>query len=161
MEDKIKFAKEFERYGATLYIEIGMKAENMITKKLFYSLARQEIEHLEAIENFVLTGDYKAAEEIKVEEEIKDFFNSLKERSKTENHIDGYKTALEIEKKGYAQYEKFYRETKDEKEKRLLKFLIEQEKAHIEAIVNVYSYITQTGDWFEQEESKIWNWMNI
>jgi len=161
MEDKIKFAKEFERYGATLYIEIGMNAENLITKKLFYSLARQEIEHLEAIENFVLTGEYKAVDEIKVEEEIKDFFNSLKERSTAENNIGGYKTALEVEKKGYSKYEKFYREAKDEREKRFFKFLIEQEKAHIDAIVNVYSYLTQTGDWFEQEESKIWNWMNI
>ncbi|HOK56185.1 MAG TPA: ferritin family protein [bacterium] len=161
MENGIKFAKEFEKHGANLYIEIGMKSENLITKKLFYSLAKQEIEHLEIIENFVLSDDYKTEKTEMIEEDLKEFFTSLKEKNKIESNIDGYKMALEIEKKGYLQYEKFYNEVKNEKEKRLFKFLMEQEKSHIEAIINVYSYLTETGDWFEKEESKIWNWMNM
>ncbi|HOL22657.1 MAG TPA: ferritin family protein [bacterium] len=161
MEDKIKFAKEFEEYGAMLYINTGMKSENLITKKLFYSLAKQEIEHLEAIENFVVNRAYPGNKEETVEKEIKEFFDALKEKSRIEKQTDGYKTALEVEKKGYLQYEKFYKEAKDEKEKQFFKFLMEQEKSHIDAIVNVYSYITQTGDWFEKEESRTWNWMNL
>ncbi len=161
MEDKIKFAKDFEKYGAVLYIDIGIKSENLITKKLFYSLARQEIEHLEAIENFVVSRAYQGNKEETVEKEIKKFFDELKKKNRIERQTDGYKTALEVEKKGYLQYEKFYNEAKDEKEKQFFKFLMEQEKSHIDAIVNVYSYITQTGDWFEKEESKMWNWMNL
>ncbi len=161
MEKGIEFAKEFEKNGANLYIELGMKAENLITKKLFYSLARQEIEHLETIENYVLTQNYKKSEELSIEEEMKIFFTNLKEKEKLETQLDGYKIALEVEKNGYSNYEKFYKEAKDEKEKRLFKFLMEQEKSHMEAIINVYSYLTETGDWFEKEESKVWNWMNM
>jgi len=161
MEKGIEFAKEFEKNGANLYIELGMKAENLITKKLFYSLARQEIEHLETIENYVLTQNYKKSEELNIEEEMKIFFTNLKEKEKLETQLDGYKIALEVEKNGYSNYEKFYKEAKDEKEKRLFKFLMEQEKSHMEAIINVYSYLTETGDWFEKEESKVWNWMNM
>ncbi|MGB9677072.1 MAG: ferritin family protein [Candidatus Ratteibacteria bacterium] len=161
MENGIKFAKEFEKYGANLYIEIGMKAENLITKKLFYSLAKQEIEHLEIIENFVLSGDYKTEKGEIIEEDLKKFFTEIKEKNKLESNIEGYKMALEVEKKGYSQYEKFYSETENERERKLFKFLMEQEKSHIEAIINVYSYLTETGDWFEKEESKIWNWMNM
>ena len=161
MEKGIEFAKEFEKNGANLYIELGMKAENLITKRLFYSLAKQEIEHLETIENYVLEKNYEKFEQQNIEEEMKGFFNSLKEKQKTENQIDGYKIALEVEKNGYSHYEKFYKEAKDEKERKLFKFLMEQEKTHIDAIVNIYSYLTETGDWFEKEESKIWNWMNM
>jgi len=161
MENGIKFAKEFEKYGANLYIEMGIKSENLITKKLFYSLAKQEIEHLETIEKFVLSGDYKTEKSEMIEDNLKKFFTELKEKNKIESNIEGYKMALEIEKKGYFQYEKFYKEAKDEKEKKLFKFLMEQERLHLEAIINVYSYLTETGDWFEKEESKIWNWMNL
>ena len=161
MEKGMKFAKEFEKNGTNLYIELGMKAENLITKKLFYSLAKQEIEHLETIEDYFLTKNYEKPEELDIEEEMKRFFSNLKEKEKTETQLDGYKIALEVEKNGYSHYERFYKEAKDEKEKQLFKFLMEQEKSHIDAIVNIYSYLTETGDWFEKEESKTWNWMNM
>ena len=161
MKKGIEFAKEFEKNGANLYTELGIKAENLITKRLFYSLAKQEIEHLEVIENYVITINYAKLEEQNIEEEMKEIFYSLREKNKAETQLDGYKIALELEKDGYSHYEKFYKEAEDENEKELFKFLMEQEKSHIDAIVNIYSYLTETGDWFEKEESKIWNWMNI
>lgn len=161
MEKGINFAKEFEKNGANFYIELGMKADNLLTKKLFYTLAKQEIEHLEAIENFVLSRSYEIKKEEKIEEEIKKIFMELKEKSKTENQLKGYETGLELEKKSYSHYEKLYKEAVDEEEKKLYKFLMEQEKEHIESIVNVYSYLSGTGDWFHKEESRVWNWMNL
>lgn len=163
MDKWIEFAKNFEKEGVCLYTELGIKAKNYLTKKLFYTLARQEINHIEEIENFLLSKDYKKIEKIEeVENEIKEFFDGFKNSiEKSETQIDGYKIALEMEKKGYDQYEKFYKEAKDEKEKKFLNFLLQQEKSHIDAIINVYSYITNTSDWLEKEESKIWNWMNL
>ncbi|MCS7227846.1 MAG: Mur ligase family protein [Endomicrobia bacterium] len=43
MEDAINFAKIFEKEGVDFYIELGMKAYNLITKKLFYTLTYFEL----------------------------------------------------------------------------------------------------------------------
>lgn len=161
MKNGISFAKELEKEGVNFYIELGIKAENLLTKKLFYTLAKQEIEHIITLENFILLNEYKTNKEEKVEEEIKNFFYEIKEKSKTENQLQGYQTALELEKKSYVQYEKLFSSAKTDEEKKLYKFLMEQEKEHMEAIINVYSYLSETADWFQKEESKVWNWMNL
>lgn len=161
MKNGISFAKELEKEGANFYIELGIKSENLLTKKLFYTLAKQEIEHIITLENFILLNEYKTNKEEKVEEEIKNFFYEIKEKSKTENQLQGYQTALELEKKSYVHYEKLFSSAKTDEEKKLYKFLMEQEKEHMEAIINVYSYLSETGDWFQKEESKVWNWMNL
>ncbi|MCX8082875.1 MAG: rubrerythrin [bacterium] len=163
MKEGIFFAKEFERNGVIFYLEKGMRAENIITKKLFYTLAKQEIEHLEAIENFIISGRYDTyRDNVKeVEFEIKKFFESLEEKDRLEKQLEVYSMALNMEKHGYSQYEKFYNEAVNEKEKKFFKFLMGEERKHIEALVNVYSYISETDDWFHKEESRVWNWMNL
>lgn len=163
MEKSMKFALEFEKNGAIFYINMGLKAGNIITKKLFYTLAGQEIEHLENIESFIINEQYNKVErnEDEVENEIRSFFGSLNKKNRLEHNLDVYNMALEMEKKGYLQYEKFYNEAKNEKEKEFLKFLMAEEKKHMEAIINVYSYLSETDDWFQKEESKVWNWMNL
>ena len=158
----MKFALEFERNGAKFYIDMGIEAGNILTKKLFYTLARQEIEHLEAIEKFLADGNYEKQEGSKeVEQEIKNFMKDLTDERKIETQLQVYEMALDMEKKGYIQYEKFYKEAKDEKKKEFFKFLMNEEKKHIDAIVNVYSYISNTEDWLQREESNVWNWMNL
>lgn len=161
MENGINYAKAFEKHGANFYIELGMKADNLITKKLFYTLAKQEIEHLETIENFILTGNYVIIENLKIERELREFFEKLEEKTKVETHLQGYETALELEKKSYNHYKTLYDNADNEKEKILYEFLMKQEKEHIEAIVNVYTYLSETENWFQREESKVWNWMNL
>ncbi len=68
---------------------------------------------------------------------------------------------MEMEKKGIKAYNDFLNQTDNEAEKKFFVRLIEEEKKHLEALENVYSYITATGDWLKDEESKTWNWMNI
>ncbi|MCM8762489.1 MAG: hypothetical protein NC929_04145, partial [Candidatus Omnitrophica bacterium] len=136
--NKISFAKEFEKNGAKFYIDMGLKTENIITKKLLYTLAKQEIEHLEAIENFIIKGQYlEKGKDRDIETEMKYFFRGLKRKDKVEDKLQVYSIALEMEKKGYLQYEKFYSEATDEKEAEFFKFLMGEEKKHIDAIVNV------------------------
>lgn len=161
MENMINYAKEIEKEGANFYIELALKADHLLTKKLLYTLSKQEIEHLEAIEEFLTLGKYEIKYESKIEDEMKKFFSDIKEKSKIETQLNGYEVALELEKKSYLLYEKFYNSAKNEQEKKLYEFLMNQERQHIEAIVNVYSYLSETGDWFQKEESRIWNWMNL
>ncbi|MBN1445494.1 MAG: ferritin family protein [Candidatus Omnitrophica bacterium] len=162
-----EFALDFEKRGTLLYLELASKAKNSLSKNLFYTLAQQEIEHAKRIDAFYTASGkelpaviYKNIE--RIEEEIKTFFQKIKETEMpAEKNIDGYKTAMELEKEGYRAYEGFYRESKEDKERQLLEFLLNEEKKHLEAIANVYSYLSGTEDWLEQEESKVWNWMNI
>lgn len=166
--DKIaEFALDFERRGADLYLELASKAKNSLSKNLFYTLAQQEIEHAKRIDAFYTASGREPSAIIyenidRIEDEIKTFFQSLKDRElPAEKNMDGYKTAMELEKEGYRAYEAFYRQSKDDKEIQLLEFLLNEEKRHLEAIANVYSYLSDTSDWLELEESKVWNWMNI
>ncbi|MGI6595642.1 MAG: DUF2202 domain-containing protein [Elusimicrobia bacterium] len=163
MKESINFAREFERDGAIFYIEMGMKADNIITKKLFYTITRQEIEHLEAIDSFIINGLHRNYEDSgeKVEIEMRDFFKKLKAKGVSESHLQAYETAIDMEKRSYQLYERFYHEAKNDEERNFFNFLMSEEKKHLDAFVNVYSYLSDTDDWFQQEESKVWNWMNI
>jgi rubrerythrin len=162
-----EFALNFERRGTDLYLELASKAKNSLSKNLFYTLAQQEIDHAKRIDAFYTASGSESSAIIhknmdSIEDEIKTFFQSIKDRKLPNGkNIDGYETAMELEKEGYRAYEAFYRESKDEKERQLLGFLLNEEKRHIEAIANVYSYLSETSDWLEKEESKVWNWMNI
>jgi rubrerythrin len=162
----IDFALEFEKKGVLLYLDFALKEANPLSKNLFYTLAKQEIEHAEKIEKFysgLLVGELPEGKNIdSVEEDMKSFFKTLeKSNLSKESNIDVYKAAIELERKGYETYKKFYYDSNNEAEKKLLQFLLNEEKKHLESIVNVYSYLTGTSDWFEREESRVWNWMNL
>jgi|LSQX01.1.fsa_nt_gb rubrerythrin len=167
MEKKIiNFALEFEKKGAILYLEFAFKVNNPLSKALFYTLAKQEIEHAERIEKFYAGLPVEVSDDIlkvdSVEEDVKSFFEKIeKTTTSKESNIDVYETAIELEKKGYESYKKFLAESKNESEKELLQFLLNEEKKHLDSIVNVYSYLTGTSDWLEREESRVWNWMNL
>jgi len=163
----VEFALDFEKQGAISYMELASSVNNPLSKNLFYALAKQEIDHAKRVEEFYsgisverhLTG----ADTEAVEEEIKSFFVQLKDKTNmaAETNLEVYKTAMELEKKGYQAYEKFYEGSDDSAEKEFLKFLLAEEKSHLDSIANVYSYLSGTSDWLEKEESKTWNWMNI
>jgi len=167
MKKIMEFALDFERRGTSLYLELASRVENYLSKKLFYTLAVQEIDHARRIDEFYAgirgkesPDKYKSLEP--VEKEMKTFFEHVRgERPAHESNLSVYETAMELEREGYRAYEKFYEETREADEKQLLNFLLGEERKHIEAITNIYSYLSGTGDWFEQEESRVWNWMNI
>ncbi len=165
MEKKIvEFALDFERKGTVLYLELASKVKNPLGKNLFYALAKQEIDHAKRIEEFNTAGEghvYLAGYEKtnSIEEELKSFFKRVKESSVKDN-LDAYETAMQLEKESYGAYERFLKEAEDASERKLLEFLLSEEKNHMEAIANVYSYLSETSDWLERDESRTWNWMN-
>jgi len=99
----------------------------------------------------------------KLEFVIRAFFHEAKkdESIKLADNVKGLELAMQMEKKGYAMYEQFLAKAKDANEKLFYKELLKQENSHYEALANVHLYLTQTSDWFTDEESKVWNWMNL
>ncbi|MCM8822580.1 MAG: ferritin family protein [Candidatus Omnitrophica bacterium] len=165
MENSLKnFAIEFEIKGVNLYLDLAKKTRNVLGKRLFYSLAQQEVQHAYLFDG---VGDVPQIEtesgRIKdIESELKDFWNKAEktEIRKEDEHFSGYELAIEMEKKSISSYRAFLSESKNEKEKEFLNWIIEEEKKHLEALRNVHYYLTQTADWLQGEESKVWNWMN-
>jgi rubrerythrin len=164
----LEFALDFEINGAKMYLDFAVKTRNLLTKQLFYTLAKQEVDHAKTIEEFssniIKRKEFKFSSFLpSVEEELKGFFQKSKKINLKENveRIEGYTIAMEMERKGYKAYEDFYKKAMDESEKSFFKFLMREEKKHGEALANAYYFLTQTKDWIQEEEGKVWNWMNI
>ncbi len=97
-----------------------------------------------------------------VETELKEFFEKAKALPLKEDKEDvaPYSLAMEMEEKGHRAYSEFLKKAVNEMERKFFECLIAEELGHLEALRNVYYYLTGTGDWFENDESRIWNWMN-
>lgn len=158
------FAVGFETKGVTLYLGLAAKAQNLLAKRLFYSLAEQEVQHAYLFDTgyFYQDTGTLASTINDIEQTLKDFWEKMKgiDLKKQDDHISGYEDAMELEKQSISAYHEFLSKSNDEKEKEFLNWIIEEEKKHLEALRNVYYFLTEPGDWFQNEESKIWNWMN-
>jgi rubrerythrin len=169
-ENLLDFALKFEAESVKLYLSLAARTTNFLGKRLFYALAKQEVEHAESFDEIYREIAMKPtavklalpSSSADIEQDIRQFFvgaGGMDFRSDAGN-ISAYELALQTEEKGYASYKKFLVSAEKPEEKEFLQSLMDQERKHMEAIRNVLAYITGTGDWFESEESKIWNWMN-
>jgi rubrerythrin len=168
--DALKISLDFERRGVDFYLNTAKKTKNPLARRLFHSLAIEEIQHIMKFEDIYENlkeqkkwPRWTVAEGKKLEVIIKDFFAAAR-KDKTiclADNIKGLELAMEMEKKGYRMYEEFLEKAADENEKIFYRELLKQESKHYEALANVHSYLTNTGDWLEEEESKTWNWMNL
>jgi rubrerythrin len=166
----LKISLDFERRGVEFYLNTAKKTKNPLARRLFHSLAIEEIQHIvkfeEIYENLKKEKKWPrwtVAEGKKIEGIIRDFF-AVAKKDKTirlADNVKGLTLAMEMEKKGYQMYEKFLEKANNENEKIFYRELLKQENKHYEALANVHMYLTQTGDWMEEEESKVWNWMNL
>ncbi|MGA2090436.1 MAG: ferritin family protein [Endomicrobiales bacterium] len=169
-KNPLQFALEFEQKGTAMYLVLASQTENPLGKTLFYSLAAEEVEHAHKI-------DFKSQELAKksgtsvldnthlpaVAEVIKTFFkNADKKHLRGDvSNVSGYEHAMKMEREGYAAYKEFSINATTAEEKEFFAFLLSQEKQHIDAIANVYAYLTGSGDLLQVDESKTWNWMNL
>ena len=166
-KNALQFVLDFEAKGAATYLKLAAKTADPLGKKLFYSLAAEEVAHAGKADVFysgaaVKTGG-SPVQSAGIEAELKGFFDKMGKTSlgKGKENTEGYELAMELEKKGYEAYNGFLKSAKTEEEKAFFKWILGEEKEHFSAIANVYSYLTGTGDWLEDDESRRWNWMNL
>ena len=161
---------DFERKGSEFYLKLGIDTKQALAKNLFYNLAKQEIDHIVRIEEIfdavgrnapLPTRSARKMEDI--EDQMKRTFDKLSESIRTRklDNIEAYRLAIEMEEEGYRIYKGFSESATDKGERQFFLALLEEERAHREALDNVYYFLTQSKDWFSVEESKVWNWMSI
>ena len=167
----LKFALNLEVKSAAMYLRLAAETANPLGKKLFYSLAEEEIQHAMKVDeiyssvkgsgDFRLLATHRSLPPIK--NVMKGFFlkSTTRDLEKGNENISGYKIAIKLENESCEVYQRFADNSPTDHEKRFFNSLLAQERAHLDAVANVYSYLTSTGDWLEEEESKTWNWMNI
>ncbi len=159
------FAIDFETKGVNPYLSLAAKTTNPLGKRLFYSLAEQEVQHAALFDSKDLSLPEKSILDNSVkdiEAQLKEFWMQAEkfEIKKEDVHFSGYEQAMEMEKKSISAYKEFLTKSTEEKEKEFLLWIIEEEKKHLEALRNVHYYLTETADWLQTEESRVWNWMN-
>lgn len=166
----LEFALDFEVKGAGMYLKLATATGNPLGKKLFYSLALEEIEHAKKVDDIHSRLKEKAGWEKSVLRMppsitaiMKGYFRESKraELKRPADNLAGYELAMKMERESYKTYNEFRDAAKSEVEKEFYQLLMDQEKEHLDAIVNVYSYLTNTDDWLQEQESKVWNWMNL
>lgn len=168
--DSLVFALDFEHKGIRLYAGMAVKTNNLLAQEVFYSLAKQEIDHARRIGQISIKLKKDRGWEPMVpdrlpdlEGEIKRFFETAgKTGLKGKNiNIKGYETAMKMERKGYKAYQNFHAGASDAGEKEFFMTMMQEENKHYETLANVYAYLTNSDDWMRVEESRTWNWMNI
>lgn len=165
-QEAVNAAINFERKGVTFYMELASQTENRLGRRLFYTLAKEEVDHILTIEDIARSlqsgATPTAPTAISLEEEMRSYFQSFdatKVKDKANSNIEGYEMAMDIENRGFEMYKKFYEQAESEGEKTFFKKMMEEERKHFEALQNVYYYLTSSSDWFSETESKVWNWM--
>ncbi|MDO8785362.1 MAG: ferritin family protein, partial [Syntrophales bacterium] len=102
----------------------------------------------------VKAGDVSPMENIKtVFESMKN--EMMKKVEATDNELEAFRIASQMEKEGIEFYKKALSGAKTEKERALFDRLIKEEEQHYSIFANSYSFLSDTGNWFMWEEHSI------
>lgn len=164
LEKLLMDALNMEEKGYDFYMDTAKKSKNEITKKTFTFLAEQEKLHIENIKNFYNEQKEKgrlpkldlSAPAEKRGRDVRIFSKSIKELSDKITPSDDDKKAcefaMEFEDNGYKYYREMEKNADDENLLVFLRFLMAEETDHRELISNLYTYITDSQNWFMYEE---------
>lgn len=168
MERLIEKALSLEEKGHKFYIDMAEKASNALARALFENLALDEQRHAEWIHKIQerLQEEYptdSAGAGVSIKDRIREVFDSLDtaEEKPGQETVRGLEIAMQLEKEALELYGELLELDPSPAEKAFLEKIMQQEWQHLEALRNVHFYLTRTGEWFDQEESQRWNWMNI
>jgi len=165
--EMLKTALEAEKKGQEFYEEVSKNTNNELGKKVFYFLAKDELAHIYAIKEFskklignevlpdvqkVITRPHSKADESIFNRSVKE----LKEQVGVDrDDLSAYKIAKKIEREGYNFYKEALLNATDDKVRKLLQFLIEEESMHYKLLEESYDYLAHPADWFANEERPI------
>ena len=167
-EKVLQAALDFEEKGRNFYRKTAEQSNHPLSRTLFAALADDEVRHAERIREIHAAEsgpgtwpDPAGGRAEKLEDAIRGFFaNHRRELTPETDNVAGYEFAMRMERTGIELYSQFAREADGEGERRFFEALLREEQDHLEALQNVHAYLTQPGDWEQDEESRRWNWMN-
>ena len=159
-DDVARAAVQLERDGRIFYLDAAEKAQSNLTRKMFASLADDELKHIEWIEKMLPDVDTAATANRNLYQRLRHIFADVPEAklrkvATLENDVEAINAAIVIEKQAVAAYEKWQAEADGEDVKKLCNLLSGVERFHVQVLTNTLEYFEHTPDWFMQEEQ--WN----
>jgi rubrerythrin len=157
--DALEMAMKMETDAISFYTEAARKTKYPAGKKMFQTITEDEKRHLQMISE-IIKGMNITHEEVSPMKNVKSVFETLKNEmmgkvEATTDELEAFKIATRMEKEGKEFYEKTLAHAKTDKEKALLKRLIQEEQQHYEIFANTYEFLSDTGNWFMWEERGI------
>ena len=151
-----EFAMQMELDGEKFYREIAEKSTNPGLKKIFNTLADEEVVHYNTFKKLAEKTGADAIES-DVLAKAKNIFVDLKNAGDFDItaetlQTDAYKKAMEAEKEAYTFYEKKAEEADDENEKKILLTFAREERRHYRLLENVLEFVSRPDEWLENAE---------
>ena len=151
----LELAIEMEREGRQYYLDQAEINKDSELSKVFLLLADSEKEHEDLLRKRLNKEEY-AFKEDQSFISIKSVFNGLKEYEASDirkaSQLDVYRLALDIEEKSIDHYQKMLEDATEDKDKELFKFLIKEEKQHMNLFDKLVEMLTRPDEWVESPE---------
>ncbi|MDI9508993.1 MAG: ferritin family protein [Clostridiales bacterium] len=151
----LELAIEMEREGRQYYLDQAEINKDNELSKVFLLLADSEKEHEDLLRKRLNKEEY-AFKEDQSFISIKSVFNGLKEYEASDirkaSQLDVYRLALDIEEKSIDHYQKMLEDATEDKDKELFKFLIKEEKQHMNLFDKLVEMLTRPDEWVESPE---------
>ena len=167
-KDALKTALDMEKTGHAYYMDTATKAENPLTQSVFFSLAAQELTHIQRIKELYEGQEAGAGvpsiAQGEMEQAVKEIFDKFTGEQREAWAMDNataYEYAMQLERDAAAMYDKLANESINPGENQFFESLRAEENDHLPALENVSGYLGHTGDWFAEDETRVWNWMNM
>jgi len=159
-DDVVRAAVQLERDGRAFYLDAAEKAASELTRKMFASLAADEVDHIAWIEKMMPDVDTATDANRDLYGRLSHIFAEVpdEERQKivgSDDDVAAIHAALAIEKKAVDAYDKWQEEADELDVKKLCNLLTGVERFHIQVLQNTLEYLERPADWFMQEEQ--WN----
>lgn len=165
MKELLMKAVEFEREGHREYRELARCTGSVLGRQLFETLAAEEMDHVRRIEDIYnrlvgTGGQLNPSPRRKLEDRMRESFEDLTCRHRDIDNVEGLELAMDRERRALAMYREMMDRVDDPAAREFVAKLLAEEWEHLEALKNVHFYLTSTGQWFDGEEIRRWNWMN-
>jgi len=157
--DTMEIAVKMEKDAISFYTEAAQKTSYPAGKKMFQAITEDEKRHLEMITQLI-KGLNVTHKDVSPMKNVKTVFETMKNEmlqkvGATEDELEAFKIAMQMEKEGKEFYEKAMSHAKTQKEKSLLERLIREEEQHYAIFANTYQFLANTGSWFMWNEYSI------
>ena len=151
-----EFAMQMEKDGEQFYREIADKTDDPGLKRIFNTLADEEVVHYNTFKKLFEKSGAEAVES-NIRDKAKNIFAEMKESGGMKITVDtaqteAYKKAMEAEKDAYSFYESKAGEVDDPNEKQILLTFAREERRHYRLLENVLEFVSRPESWLDNAE---------
>jgi len=151
----LRFAIQLELDGEKYYNEQAQINRDNGLFTVFQLLAEEERMHAEILQQYAEKEDYTLVDS-KSYSEFESVFANMGDFSKKTKtlpgQIDAYRLALTKEQEMIDLYKEMHHDAETEQDKKLFRFLVEQEKLHYKLFDEIIQHLIKAEQWVEDAE---------